>query len=201
MPTFDLHTLLREGSVSFHRRLDALPQMMRLLSPQLSIDQYLACLRGLQQAHVPLEQAVEAYLASHSQPFDFAPRRKAALIGRDIAFYSPNEDPSPRSYPASPPINDPASLVGALYVIEGATLGGRMIAARLAKSIHARPAAGADFFNVYGDQVDLRWRELWAFLNVCLTEAEAAKALATACHCFQFFEQSLSGIETPALPA
>nr|MBP8169906.1 hypothetical protein [Azonexus sp.] len=89
MPTFDLHTLLREGSVSFHRRLDALPQMMRLLSPQLSTDQYLACLRGLQQAHMPLEQAVEAYLASHSQPFDFAPRRKAALIGRDIAFYSP----------------------------------------------------------------------------------------------------------------
>ena len=162
--------------------------MMRLLSPQLSIDQYLACLRGLQQAHVPLEQAVEAYLASHSQPFDFAPRRKAALIGRDIAFYSPNEDPSPR-------------LVGALYVIEGATLGGQMIAARLAKSINARPAAGADFFNVYGDQVDLRWRELWAFLNVCLTEAEAAEVLATACHCFQFFEQSLSGIETTALPA
>jgi heme oxygenase len=93
VPTFDLHTLLREGSVSFHRRLDALPQMMRLLSPQLSTDQYLACLRGLQQAHVPLEQAVEAYLASHSQPFDFAPRRKAALIGRDIAFYSPNERP------------------------------------------------------------------------------------------------------------
>ncbi len=201
MPTFDLHTLLREGSVSFHRRLDALPQMMRLLSPQLSIDQYLACLRGLQQAHVPLEQAIDVYLNSSNLPFDFAPRRKAALISRDITFYSPNEDLSPRRYPASPLINDPASLVGALYVIEGATLGGRMIAARLAKSIHARPAAGADFFNVYGDEVDLRWRELWAFFNVCLTEADAADALATACHCFQFFEQALSGIETPALPA
>ena len=201
MPTFDLHAMLREGSVSFHRRLDTLPQMMRLLSPELSVGEYIGCLRGLQQAHVPLEQAVEAYLAGNNLPFDFTPRRKAALIGRDIAFYSPEEDLSPSSYPASPPIDDAASLVGALYVIEGATLGGRMIAARLAKSISARPAAGADFFNVYGDQVDQRWRELWPFFNACLSEAEAAKALATACQCFQFFEEALSGIETTPLAA
>lgn len=196
MPAFDLHALLREGSASFHRRLDSLPQMVRLLSPTLSVAEYLACLRGLQLAHVPLEEAVEQYLAENNLPFDFSRRRKAGLLARDIAFYTTDDEPV--SSPEYPLINDPARLVGTLYVIEGATLGGRMIARRIAKSIGAEPGAGADFFNVYGDQVDLFWHDLWPFFNATVGQAEVARALAAAGDCFRLFEDSLSRIEATA---
>ena len=56
-----------------------------------------------------------------------------------------------------PRVDSPARVFGCLYVLEGATLGGRHISAMMARS--AVPPGARRFFGGYGERTGERWRE------------------------------------------
>lgn len=67
-----------------------------------------------------------------------------------------------------PKLPHPAEAIGALYVIEGSTLGGQIISRMLRDSLGICPECGGAFFSGYGEENGAMWRafceavEAWA---------------------------------------
>lgn len=171
---------LREASKSFHRRIDRLPALARLVAPDLDREGYIQSLRALYAAHRPVETAIDAYLDDHPGLFDFSQRRKADLLLVDLADLQAPPPALPRGVPAS--IACPSALAGTLYVVEGSTLGARVISRHVLKTLGLDAGYGARFFNAYGDAVHSRWETFQAFAERQpdpLAASQAAKAIFT----------------------
>jgi heme oxygenase len=59
-----------------------------------------------------------------------------------------------------PRLDDPRRALGALYVLEGATLGGKVIEREVKRRLGLDRRRGTAFFGAYGSDVARRWREL-----------------------------------------
>ena len=69
-----------------------------------------------------------------------------------------------------PPLRSPADMLGCLYVIEGATLGGRVIGPLLQARLGIDAAGGGRFFAGYGDATGAMWQALRHVLVVQATD-------------------------------
>jgi len=79
-----------------------------------------------------------------------------------------------------PDIASPAEALGALYVTEGATLGGQVILKEIKARLGLTPDRGARYFASYGMRIGVMWQ---GFLTVLETEGrdpEAARAMEGA---------------------
>ena len=142
-------------------------EVEQLLIPRLnaigSLEDYAAILQSFYTYYLPLEQAIQPYISSSVLP-DIERRRTAMLIVDDLAFLGMpiNENPCG----AIPKIESTAQAFGALYVLEGSTLGGKMIAKMLARNGAVSIAPGAlNFFNGYKEMTGKMWKEFVEVLN------------------------------------
>ena len=88
----------------------------------------------------------------------------------------------------SPMINDRIDALGALYVVEGASLGGQLISRRLTADLGVTAARGGRFFASYGNQVGVRWRDYLSVLERFADQpAAAARIEASALATFDSF--------------
>ena len=93
-----------------------------------------------------------------------------------------------------------ASALGALYVIEGSGLGGRVIGRHLAENLGVKAGAGGSFFcGMDAETARLRWSRLGAVLaSPAIGNASAADSIAGAVKAFEFFERCFRGIDPGA---
>ena len=63
-----------------------------------------------------------------------------------------------------------ASLLGAIYVMEGSTLGGRFIARQVESSLGITPGVGDVYFRGHGDATGRMWREVSARIEAVPNE-------------------------------
>ncbi len=98
-----------------------------------------------------LEPAMMALL-----PMRLRDRRRLPLLRADLATLGRSVDSelAGSSKPALP--QSEAEALGALYVMEGSTLGGKMISKSLRKCADW-PLKGASYFNPYGDRTGVMW--------------------------------------------
>jgi len=84
--------------------------------------------------------------------------------------------------------------LGALYVVEGAALGGRQLARNLDRLLGAQAVDGRRFFTGRGDGTGDGWRDYLARLSAA-SDAPRARAEVTeaAVEIFTIFEQWLAG--------
>ena len=91
-----------------------------------------------------------------------------------------------------PPLVTLPNLLGCLYVIEGATLGGQIITRHLQKNLHIFPETGAEFFNGYGAATATRWQACCAMLTTQAEKiADDEHIIATANQTFATLEHWL----------
>lgn len=114
----------------------------------------------------------------------FGPRRKLHLLANDLAFLG--LDPGAlQSLPRCsnlPPLATLPETLGSLYVLEGSTLGGQVIARRLERSLGLSDGRGYAFFRSYGPEAPAMWRafgERLATLPASVGEASVRSAQAT----------------------
>ena len=103
---------------------------------------------------------------------DWPNRRKLGLLAADLADLHRGDPGSLPRCPDVPEVEDTACALGVLYVIEGATLGGALIAAHLRDT--DVPAGALRFFSCYGDQVGRRWRG-WRHVTTTWVDADPAR--------------------------
>ncbi len=87
-----------------------------------------------------------------------------------------------------PVLDSPAKAFGAMYVMEGATLGGQVITRHLKQHLGLTPENGGSFFNSYGSRVGPMWKEfgqaITAFADGHHNNNEIVQAAKDTFDCF-----------------
>src|SRR5690606_7004565 len=110
----------------------------------------------------PLEKAVAVH-TDHRLP-DFDQKRKTGTILKDLDCIE-NEGNFPIREFAIPEIQNFHQALGALYVMEGSTLGGRVIANMIGRQLNMQAETGLAFFNGYGEGTGVMWDKFQRIIN------------------------------------
>ena len=95
-----------------------------------------------------------------------------------------------------PVFDTPAACLGALYVLEGATLGGQVLRREMAQRLDVNAENGGAFLNVYGTETGRRWKDFLDYLGSLPLDAVAKqRAVDAARSTFSCFEQWLDSQE------
>ena len=149
----DLARLKRETAPDHQLTEDAVP----LMQPDLKPATYGAILVGLYGFIRGWELWADTADDPQFQAL-LSRRRRSALLAQDLEHFAIE---LPITLYAGPDLDRTArpSLLGAMYVIEGSTLGGQYIARHVEKVLALEPGHGDAYFRGYGDQTGALWTE------------------------------------------
>ncbi len=162
---------LRTRTETEHQNTENSPIMHEVLGENFSLAGYCVLLKRFMSFYIPLESAFQAFLSNATITYTYHP--KLPLIHSDLAYCSDEEvqlDVTPTAVPA---IDDVASFLGALYVVEGSTLGGSVIRKMLEK--HMDTSQGAQFFYPYGKETKQHWDATRTFINTTAEDCAVDK--------------------------
>ena len=152
-PRDDVLLRLRSVTGAAHARLEA---ELDLLGRGLDPDRYRRLLERFLGFHRIVEPRLDAWHRA-ADLLDWPDRRKTALLVADLGDLGvgPGRLAALPDCPDVPEITSTADALGILYVVEGATLGGRVIAEHLRGG--CVPVRALRFFGSYGEDVGRRW--------------------------------------------
>jgi heme oxygenase (biliverdin-IX-beta and delta-forming) len=174
---------------------EAVEQVLDLMSPSLTREGYRQRLEQFYGFHAPLEEALracrdrvagpagEAALSSGTQAALTTRLTKTAHLRQDLHCLGviTHDLPLCRDLP---PLRLEAEVLGCLYVLEGATLGGRMITQHVQATFGITPATGGSFFEGYGADTGKMWQTMRQLLVSGASDVQSentmvANAIAT----------------------
>ncbi len=178
-----LRERLRAATKTAHHRIDHHPLLAPLLSPQLSQEHYLRILHTLFWFHDPLQATLEVASVRYQSSESFLPSDRRTWLLQDLDFFNvePIVEDHPLTHWRSPALSANAELIGALYVVEGSTHGGQVIARQLQENFGYGAVSGARLFNGHGVNTMTRWNNFWRYADLCpeqewpLAEAKAVE--------------------------
>jgi heme oxygenase len=153
-------TIVKENTSRLHMELEELliPQLLAIQSD----GDYARILQIFYEMVYPLENLIERYLTTEMLP-DIQHRRKSNLILQDLARLG-FDDTTLRNNDNQPVIQSREQAMGALYVLEGSTLGGKIIANMLIKK-NDNFKTSLNYFTAYGTETGTKWRLFLDHLN------------------------------------
>ncbi|SER23481.1 biliverdin-producing heme oxygenase [Lentzea albida] len=177
-----LLTRLRTDTRTAHQALEDDLAFLSGLTPA-RYSEVLAAFLGF---HEPLEKALTASAAAHRLPWDLAPDTERLTSDLRGLGWSPSRIASlPRASP--PDVEALPALVGSLYVVEGARLGGQLITRWVGQALGPVPVS---FFASDGD-ARRRFRRFGALAGAVVPDEEADVAVAAANAHFGLFREWL----------
>ncbi len=135
-----------------------------------------------------LEDKIDQHLGK-TQLDDYSKRRKSNCLLNDITDLGGHTPQKVNDFHL-PEIKNHLQAFGALYVIEGSTLGGKIIAKIIAKQLNLiNDNSGLSFFFGYGDETEKMWEDFKEVLNrQPQTQADAALLINAADDTFVKFK-------------
>ncbi len=192
---------LRRATVELHESVERLPLMAALTAPTVTRADYRRYLARMTQVYgtlePPLFAALDARLAAHPELVPaLLPKLPALLVdcraeGLEVP---PTLTPTQRHY-------ELGAALGGLYVLEGATLGGRVIARHLRRQLGNGLGAPA-FLDFHGEGTSSGWK---AF-GVCLERLTGTgvivpdQVISGACAVFREVYRILGLAQDDAMP-
>jgi heme oxygenase len=178
-----LHQQLKRETAGPHKRLEA---QLGLLEPELSIHRYRRVLQTFYGFYAPVEVGL-VRLTAAAPPLGFPLRARCELIERDLLTLglSRRELAELPRCTDLPRLSCPEDLAGCLYVLEGASLGGQVIAVALHQRLGVAKGSGASFFVGDAEKTSARWILVLAWLDgLVRTGARSEEIVASACTTF-----------------
>ncbi len=142
--------------------------MSRLMSDTLTRAEYTRLLMLLYGFYAPLEARLATFDAQWAVcGIDFERRRKIPMLERDLLALgiAASEIAALPRCTHLPQIQSFPQAIGVIYVMEGSTLGGRMISHHLMSHLGIKPEQGAAFFTSYANEIGVMWKELGTRIN------------------------------------
>lgn len=182
-PAVCVRDIVRSATEDCHRRLEALPSQTRLMAKDFDLAEYRSTLLRLHGFYEPLAAA----FAQHAPTLiaGVRLRRRVEALQCDLfeLCYSPADLAAAPLCGSLPSLETFDRALGCAYVIEGSSLGGRMIFAHILRYAGAVPLR---FFAGDGEGTSLAWKQFCAQLNaeavrvdeVCLGACKTFDALA-----------------------
>ncbi|WP_270933264.1 biliverdin-producing heme oxygenase [Falsiroseomonas oryzae] len=167
---------LRAATEAAHLRLHAIPDFEALAEGRITRAGYVALLRRLLGFHVALEARLAEAPPLDRFGLDVAARRRAPLLRADLAWFGAAAEGPMAPLPC---YATAAAALGALYVAEGSTLGGRHLARGLDALLLPGPE-GRRFLMGHGARHGEMWRACCAAIELCGAEPGARAAMIRA---------------------
>lgn len=171
---------LRNATETHHQKVEA---ELDLLRSSLTLAEYITLLERFYGFHRIWEPQVAALLESHLPDF-FASRRKLHHIEADLRHFGCGTEGllGIASCQRLPPLTSIGAALGSLYVVEGSTLGGRVLARHFGEHLGIGPESGCRYFSGYAERTGHMWRafgELMASRSPSEDEETLTAAVAT----------------------
>lgn len=173
-----LADLLKQETKVNHQQLEKiLVKQMRLISNQ---PEYVKLLQLFYSYFGALEEKINQFILPHQMEEEHQfQRRKTTKIAEDIVASGGTVN-NKCADGDLPKIKDHLQAFGALYVIEGSTLGGRVIAKMMQRQMDTNTLEGFTFFHGYGDETESRWARFRELLNAQPDNAEDKEVVIRA---------------------
>jgi heme oxygenase (biliverdin-IX-beta and delta-forming) len=184
---------LKEYTAANHQQLEKM--LVKQMKAVRSADDYVSLLQVFYSYFGGLEEQIKLHIGLTELP-DHASRRKSDALAADISSLggTPAEKATAQ---ALPQIDNALQAFGALYVIEGSTLGGKIISKMMAQQLGITDNKGLSFFKGYGDQTDAMWDAFKQNLNKYVkSEGEAAEVIEAANQTFLKFADWFTGFKS-----
>ena len=178
---------IKEATKTAHQQLEVLV-VKRLKAIRNNAD-YANLLKHFYAYFSKVEQAIAPFISAEVLP-DYPSRRNTLYLKKDIEALGATTDELPIAQ--APAVADTVSALGALYVMEGSIMGGRIIVQMLEK---AGITTGVSFFSGYGEATGQMWQRFTEVLNRhAPTEEDQVRAIAAANATFTQFGQVFTGV-------
>jgi heme oxygenase len=184
---------IKEATLTYHQQTEKV--LVGKMKSMRSKQDYIDLLTAFYSYFGGLEQHIERYINA-SNLVNYNDRRKTAALIDDLKALGGNIPPIAQGNDL-PEIDNYLQAFGALYVIEGSTLGGKIISKMIQQHLHINDDAGLSFFNSYGDKMQDMWDSFKAILNsVAATPADEEIILQAANQTFIKFKAWLENSPT-----
>jgi len=163
---------LRTETAAAHRAVEAAAGLPGRIE---TVADYTACLTRFFRLFAPLEDAIGGFAGWAELGIDLAARRRTPALLADLAALG-----CAPPAPAATKLPGFAAALGALYVLEGSALGGKILAAAFERQLGPAIAGATGFFGGQGLQTGEMWREFRAALDFYGEKNPAAQAAVIA---------------------
>jgi heme oxygenase (biliverdin-IX-beta and delta-forming) len=184
--------LLQRLKVETARAHDRIEEAFDLEAVTRSISAYRDLLGRLYGFHAVWEPLVELALAD---PEFSRKRQKVQFLRTDLRDLGMNGDGIARLALCDPTVamRTPAEAWGSMYVVEGSTLGGVIIARHIEHRLGLNRHSGCHYFRCYGTDVRPMWTSFGAKLLARCGPGEEEAVVAAACRTFETLHYWLCG--------
>ncbi len=174
-------TRLKEETTDFHSRIEALPYFKALIDHKLPLECYVNQLRALAVIHGVLESEIGSSEDNRIKAIWDVGLKKLHLLEEDLRFFEARVVSGvSASIEAAHTmtgkirlrgIENPATLLGYLYVFEGSTLGNSMHKPDIIATYHLEDLDGCRYYASYQDQVSIHWTRFTQKMNQTLDDS------------------------------
>ncbi|MBU1211887.1 MAG: biliverdin-producing heme oxygenase [Alphaproteobacteria bacterium] len=171
---------------SVHRRLHEVPLFDGLLRGTASLQEYAMLMSVLAVFYRTLDASLENACIRHPEwECQYKYRPRAPLIEADVAAVGRKVGPIVNRHAASlqstlPIIDSRASLAGVIYVVDGATLGGRLLNKAAARLLNDDDAGGRSYWQWCDDHGALQWKAALVLVEACGQEQSQRRDMVEA---------------------
>ncbi|WP_164101056.1 biliverdin-producing heme oxygenase [Candidatus Laterigemmans baculatus] len=171
---------LRERTRSQHEQIE---QTVNLFGHWESVERYGGLLARFYGFYAPLERRLGQVPDCGAIGLDLVERVKTPFLYQDLlalGFDSARVEQLPECVQL-PRVGDMATVLGCLYVLEGATLGGQVLRREIERRHGLDTESGCRFFASYRERVGERWMEFCKVLSHYASEnPDAQEAIVSA---------------------
>lgn len=168
-----LRARLAEATRASHELMHQHPGFAAAAAGSIPARDYRDLLARLYGFHRAFEAGFGGAPADMAEAIALPVRARADALAQDLEAlgFASDIEALPRGYPSPAPVREPQWL-GALYVVEGSTLGGAHIARALERAGFSR--AQRHFFEAHGEARSRMWRNLLDRLEMHADSPDAA---------------------------
>jgi heme oxygenase len=135
--------------------------LLEVLSERFTLNAYDNLLQSFFSVYMPLEQKIQEFLLKNKVDYQY--QEKLPFLIKDLNYINQSNKLNILKRLEVPNIASLEDFLGSLYVIEGSTLGGRLIQKMLKQHIDVESAA--QFFCPYGLDTQQHWNNTVSFIN------------------------------------
>jgi len=177
---------IRTATQQYHQETEKI--LIGKMKNMRSLNDYSAILKYFYGYFGGLEQQIDQYITTAHLP-DYNERRKATALANDLQVLG-NTQPVQATGAELPTIENELQAIGALYVIEGSTLGGQIISKMVQQHLGITDGKGLSFFNGYGEDTGKKWADFQQVLNnIATTPQDEETVIAAANDTFLKFRE------------
>lgn len=175
--------LLRAETAENHKTLESLMFVNEIMNNSLSIDQYKKLLTINYIIHQKLENTLANMLdTAIAEQLEMKSRLKLTALEEDLKYWNIDSLTLPGlDFELFVPEKNTAEVLGALYVLEGATLGGNVIKRHILANPNFKDhEGGLNYYGVYGDELSTKWKIFVSVINQTVAEADYKRCINSA---------------------